>query len=138
MEIGEFQRSSRILAGKADDGARLGPEVFQPVVGTLFGREDVDDDTAEVEEHPAAPGGAFAMAKVVAFGLQGLFKVVGEGAKLEWRLRGGDHEVVRERRRLRDIDQRDVERLVFGKDVDGQVGEAFRIQEARSMPMNRA
>ena len=90
--------------GEADDGARPRPEVFEAVVLALFGRKDVDDDVAEVEEHPTAVGRALFVAEVVAFGLQLFFQVLAEGAKLEWRLGRGDHEVIRERSGARNIE----------------------------------
>jgi hypothetical protein len=38
----------------SEQDAAFGPEAFEVVVFALFGREEVDDDTAEVNEHPAA------------------------------------------------------------------------------------
>ncbi len=61
----------------------------------------------------------------MALGLEGLFEVPGQRVKLEWRLDGRDHEVIRERRRLRDVDQREVERQVLRKDVDGAISKQF-------------
>ena len=61
----------------------------------------------------------------MALGLEGLFEVPSQRVKLERRLDGRDHEVIRERRRLRDVDQREVERQVLRKDVDGAISKQF-------------
>jgi len=37
-------------------------------------------------------------------------------------LRGRDNEVVGKRRRLRNVDQCNIERFVVGKDIDGSLG----------------
>ena len=81
------------------------------------------NEIAEVEQHPAVIAAALAMAQLNAIGEELLFKVVLEGTKLERRLRGGDHEEVGERSRPGDIDQRDIERLVVGEDIDSPLGE---------------
>ena len=47
-------------------------------------------------------------------------------------MRRGDNEVVGERSRLGDIDQREIERLVVGEDIDGPLGERLGFQNARS------
>lgn len=111
------------LVGEAHHRARPAPEFFEPVVGALVGRKDVHNEVAEVEQHPAVIAAALAMAQLNAIGEELLFKVVLEGTKLERRLRGGDHEEVGERSRPGDIDQRDIERLVVGEDIDSPLGE---------------
>ena len=83
----------------------------------------MDDEVAEVEQHPAVVAAAFAVAQFHALGLEVLFQVLLQGTKLEGRLRGGDDEEVGERGRLRDVDQRDIERFVVGKDIDSPLGE---------------
>ena len=98
----------------------------------------MNDDVAEIEEHPAAIGRALFVAQVVAFRLQFALEVFGERVKLEWRLRRRDDKVVSEGRVLGDIDERDIERLVFRQDVDRALGQVLRIQDKRSEPEVRA
>ena len=84
--------------GEANDGRGAPPEFFEPVVGALVGGEQVDDEVAEIEEDPAAFGGAFAVAEGDAAGTEVAFEVFDEGVELEWRLCGRDDKVVGERR----------------------------------------
>jgi hypothetical protein len=63
------------------------------------------------------------MAQLDALRAQVLFQVLLQRTKLKWRLRSGDNEVVGKRSRLGDVDQRDIQRFVFGKDIDGPLGE---------------
>ena len=81
------------------------------------------DEVAEVEQHPAVVAAAFAVAEAHAFRLEVFFQVILKRTKLEGRLRGSDDEEVGERGRLRDVDKRDIERLVVGKDIDSPLGE---------------
>ena len=99
----------------------------------MIGREDVDDQVAEIEEHPAAVGRAFAVANIVAFRLERFFKVISECVELQRRLRGGDHEVVGERSRSGDVEEGDIQCLVVRQDIDCPLGEGFGIQEVCSI-----
>lgn len=90
------------------------------------------DEVAEVEQHPAVVGRALAVAQLHTLGLEVLFQVILQGTKLERRLGGRDHEEVGERGRLRDVDQRDIQRFVVGKDIDGSLGKGLRVQERSS------
>ncbi len=80
------------------------------------------DEVAEVEQHPAVIAAAFAVAQFDTLRLEVLFQVVPQGTKLERRLRGRYHEEVGKRRRLRNVDQGNIERFVVGKDIDGSLG----------------
>ncbi len=94
----------------------------------------MDNEVTEIQQHPAACRRAFAQAKVAAFGLQLLFEVVGQGAKLEKRLRCRNHEEIRKRGRTRNIEQRDVQGLALGKNIDGLLGQLLGFQLRRSIP----
>jgi hypothetical protein len=72
------------------------------------------------------------VAEAVALGFEVLLEVFGECAKLERRLRRSDDEVVSEGSGTRDVEEREVQRLVVGEDVDGPMGQGFGIQKARS------
>lgn len=78
---------------------------------------------AEVQQHPAARGRALGVAQIMPLRLEVLFEVLGQRAKLGWGLRRGDYEVVGETRHARNVDQRDVERLAVGQDIDGPLGQ---------------
>ncbi len=83
----------------------------------------MDDEVAEIKQHPTVVAAAFAMAQVYALWLEVFFQVVLKRTKLKGRLRGCDDEEGGERGRLRDVDKRDIERLVVGKDIDSPLGE---------------
>jgi len=68
---------------EVDDRVGFAPQILEAVKGSLVRREDVDDEVAEVEEHPTAGRGALFMAQRVAFGFELAFEVVGEGVELE-------------------------------------------------------
>ena len=56
----------------------------------------MDDDVAEIEEHPAALLLTFAVARLVTRFLELVFEPFGDSAKLQGRARGRKHEVVGE------------------------------------------
>lgn len=94
----------------------------------MVGGEQVDDEVAEIEEDPAAFGGAFTVAEGDAAGAEVAFEVLDEGVELEWRLCGCDDKVVGERRDPRDVDEGDVERFMLGEHVDGALREVLGTQ----------
>ncbi len=94
----------------------------------------MDDHIAEVEEHPAALSLTFAVAGGVAGFLEFVLEPFGDGAKLEGRVRGREHEVVGEAGRAGDIEQRDVVGLEVGEQIDDPMGQGLGIQGARSIP----
>ena len=89
----------------------------------------MDDEVAEIEEHPAAGGRALFVAKRVAFRLEFAFEVFREGVELKRRLGGRDDEEVGEAGRAGDVEQRDIEGVSVGEDIDGALGKGFWFQE---------
>ena len=88
----------------------------------------MDDHVPEVEQHPAALLLPLLPPQIMTFRFQSFFQVVGKGVKVERRLRGGDHEVVREARRAGDVYQGNVQRLPVRQNVDRLVRQGFRFQ----------
>jgi len=121
--------------GEAHHRARPPPEVFEPVVLALLWRKDVHDEVTEIEQQPAAIRRPLPVAQADALRPQVALEVIGECVKLEWRLRRGDDKVVSKGRGLRNIDQRDIQRLAFREDIDRAVCQRFRIQTALSLPV---
>lgn len=117
-------------AGEADDLCGAAPQILEPVVLALLGAEEVDDDVAEVEEHPATGWCAFVTAEIVPLWFELVFQVLGERVKLQRRLGRRDDEVVCEGRRFGDVHQGDVQRLVVTQDINSLVGEKFGTQRA--------
>ena len=70
-------------AGEADYLRCAAPQILEPVVVALLGAEEVDDDVAEVQEHPSAVGGAFVATQVVPGGFEFVLQVIGERVKLQ-------------------------------------------------------
>jgi len=89
---------------EADDGDAAAPEAFEIVVGTHLGVEEVDDDVAEVEEHPAGLRFAFAANARHAAGAEVAIECVEEGLHLAGVSGRGDHEIVGEIRNLANVE----------------------------------
>ena len=89
---------------EADDGDAAAPERFEVVVGARLGVEEVDDDVAEVEEHPAGVGVAFAADAGDAAGAEVAVERVDEGLHLAGVRGRGDDEIVGETRNLANVE----------------------------------
>ena len=86
------------------------------------------DEPTEVQQHPAALRRALAVAEVVALLPEFLFQVLVKRAKLQRRLRRRDHEIVGEGSVARDVEQRDIQRLVVCQDIDCTLRQRLGIQ----------
>ncbi len=126
--------SRRSSAREAHDRRRAPPEFLQAVVFPFLGREEVDDDVAEVDEYPAALLCPLLVARGTPRLLQLVTEPVGDGRKLEGRARRRQHEIVGKAGRAGDIEQRDVLGLEIGEQIDDAVGEGLGVQGARSSP----
>jgi nucleoside-diphosphate kinase len=105
-------------------------QAFQIVEVALVGAEDVDDDVAKIQEHPArrrrslaAVGGDAILGQL---GVDG----IAEGLHLANGLGAGDHEVVGEQNDLADIQQEDILSLPIGEEIDDSASEGCPFQMA--------
>lgn len=123
---GRAERDPPLL--EADDGDGGVPEAFEVVVGPLFGGEEVEDDVAVVQEHPAGVRVALAAHGLHLFGGQGFFDGVDDGVHLAGGAGGGEDKIIGEGRDAADVQQQDVLRLLFGEGVYDLVGEFVGLQ----------
>jgi hypothetical protein len=92
----------------------------------------VDDDVAEVNQHPAGVYVALPTEGPEAIAAQRFVQGIQQGLHLTDVHRRGDDEVVGESRDLTDVEKQDVLRLLLGQQVNDAPGEVGSSQKAPS------
>ena len=108
------QKPGVYLGGRrhGTEPSSVSPQALQVVVRPGFGVEEVDDDVAEVQQHPLAILPALTPERLAVQRSERLLHLVGEGDHMAARGAGGDDEDVGDDQKLGDIEQGDANALL--------------------------
>lgn len=89
------------------------PETFEVVKGALFRAEEMDNDVAEIEQHPPGIWFTLAPSNLYASLLQLVINSIDQGPHLAHTAGRGDHKAIGEGGDRTDINDGDIDRLAL-------------------------